>query len=124
MSSLVDMAFLLLIYFLVTSTLLPKEGDLAMALGGGPGFIQIEDLEVALDSDGAYTVAGIGIGKGEAALPTLFQNVKDFKDVCIALGQEPVIIISAADQAHHQEFIWILNEIARAGVEGVMIRSI
>ena len=39
LSSLVDMSFLLLVYFLVTTTLLAKEQDMPMVLPGSAGVV-------------------------------------------------------------------------------------
>ena len=51
MSSLIDVSFLLLIYFLVTSTLEPRESDLSMEMptdSGKASSIQIDPLKIRL----------------------------------------------------------------------------
>jgi biopolymer transport protein ExbD len=67
-SSLIDVCFLLLIYFLVTSTIAPRETDLAMSLpAANPGSEQpkIEPMFIRVDAAGViYT----GVGAGQQQL--------------------------------------------------------
>jgi biopolymer transport protein ExbD len=61
-SSLIDVCFLLLIYFLVTSTIKPRESDLGMALpAANPSTEQpdIDPLFIKIEASGAiYTGVG------------------------------------------------------------------
>ena len=58
-SSLIDVSFLLLIFFLVTSTLLKRESDLAMKLPTpGEGVDPTEALQIAIAGDGRITIGG------------------------------------------------------------------
>jgi biopolymer transport protein ExbD len=124
-SSLVDVSFLLLIFFLVTSTLLKRENDLpltlptpghASAIPALPLWIEVAaDGSVSLGRDeGALRVADPSAG---SSLEELSVHLKVARD---AARPEPLpVVMRVADHAAQQRFIDVLNCLAGVGIESV-----
>ena len=122
-SSLIDVCFLLLIYFLVTSTITPRESDLGLALPG-PASEQsdppeIEPMLIHIEDNGAiYTGAEkqpMDMDGSVRETPLLNAALKFYKQGVDAAGEKPLVQIYATDEAMHQRVIDVLN--ALAGVE-------
>ena len=121
---LIDMVFILLIFFLVTSTLLPKEGNLEMALSGIGEVPSLPPLEVEITEAGAVLVDSEPVeaaGSG-AELPGLVALLDRHMRISGAANSEPVVIFKLADKARHQRFIDVLNAVSGAGINQVMMR--
>lgn len=122
-SSLIDVCFLLLIYFLVTSTITPRESDLGLALPGPASETsdppEIEPMLIHIEDGGAiYTGAEknpMDMDGSARDLPLLSAALKFYKDGVDAAGEKPLVQIYATDEAMHQRVIDVLN--ALAGVE-------
>lgn len=127
-SSLIDVCFLLLIYFLVTSTITPRETDLGMALpAANPTNEQpeIEPMFIRVDIDGViYT----GVREGEQ---TLDQNTDDrnvpLLDKVLNLyavnarsaGSNPLVQVYVDLGATQQRVIDVLNSLAGADIKSI-----
>jgi biopolymer transport protein ExbD len=125
-ASLIDVSFLLLIYFLVTSTMQPREGDLNArfpAVNPNPeNEVKIDHLQLTLMEDGTI-LGGVANAKEELApagtnrnVPKLVQKLKDYEQVVTLSGGEPLVIVTAEDQAKTQRFVDILNALAEVGI--------
>ncbi len=112
-SSLIDVSFLLLIYFLVTSTLQKKETDLSFTL---PSNIASEDSTpldpqtIRIEPDGSVLLDKELVEPGgdptvSAKLPTLFERMKLYQETAEAAGQKPVVILDADDEGKTQRFV-------------------
>lgn len=128
-SSLIDICFLLLIYFLVTSTLVPKETDLQMQL---PAQVQdasktpdIEPMFIRIDANGT-----IFVGTGSAQqildsdsqdhdLPLLSAQLKLYAGAANAADSKPLVQIYADGNALQQRIIDVLNALARVQITSV-----
>ena len=124
LSSLIDVSFLLLIYFLVTSTLQPKEADLGMTLGGipdGPSLYIPEVFEVSIDSSGSVLVGPMATDPATAGreLPGLQDSLRIYIASQEILSEDPIVHINVADEARSQRFIDVLNCVAGEQVEFV-----
>jgi len=126
-SSLIDVCFLLLIYFLVTSTITPRESDLGLALPG-PSTIsdkppEIEPMLIWIEDSGAiYTgqeKTAQDMDPSSRDLPQLGAELKFYKDGVDAAGANPLVQIYASDECSHQRVIDVLNALA-----GVKINSV
>jgi biopolymer transport protein ExbD len=124
-SSLVDVSFLMLIFFLVTSTIVKRETDLPMALpsDGTPAAIPILPLWIEVAADGTVT-----LGRDEAAmaladpaadpsLETLASHLRMAREA--ALPDAIPVVMSVADGVRQQRFIDVLNCLAGVGIENV-----
>ena len=128
-SSLIDVCFLLLIYFLVTSTITPRESDLGMALpAANPDTSQqpeIEPMFIRIEPNGAiYT----GIGASQQAmdtdvsvreLPLLRAQLDMYASAARAANSKPLVQISADGEASQQRVIDVLNALAGVNINSV-----
>lgn len=128
MSSMIDVSFLLLIYFVATSTLQPKEADIQMTL---PTTDQASSSKVPIDQ-AKIELTGTGIVKfndevletdpNKRELPSLVGRLENY--VAMAKGTEdknPVVILSADDSAKSQRFLDVMNALATVGLTNVTL---
>lgn len=127
-SSLIDVCFLLLIYFIVTTTIAPREQDLNMALpsSGSSGIpLDVSPMFIKVEQSGK-----ISINPGPAAetvesdpnsrlLPELTSRLISYVASADAAGQEPVVQIHADGQAEQQRVIDVLNSLTGVGIKSV-----
>ena len=119
-SSLIDVSFLLLIYFLVTSTLEPRESDLSMELptdSGQASNIKVDPLKIRLTQSGEISIADQFMAN-DAAMEAELDRYKQLTD---ATNNKPLVIISADDEAQQQRFIDLMNALARVGITTVTL---
>lgn len=119
-SSLIDVSFLLLIYFLVTSTLEPRESDLSMELptdSGRASNIQIDPLKIRLTTTGQISIADQLVAD-DVAMEAELDRYKQLTD---ATNKKPLVIVSADDDAKQQRFIDLMNALAKVGITTVTL---
>lgn len=128
-ASLIDVCFLLLIYFLITSTIVPRESDLGLQLPDPrhrpPDAAKIEPLHIHIAADG-----GIHTGSDPARrlmdtdassreLPLLRQQLDLFASASRAADTLPLVRIEADDRATQQRVIDVLDTLAAARIRNV-----
>ena len=123
-SSLIDVCFLLLIYFLVTSTITPRESDRGMALPAAtpsteqpeidPLFIRIEASGAIYPGTGASHQA-MDSDMSARELPLLRGQLDMYSSAARAANSKPLVQIYADEGATQQRVIDVLN--ALAGVQ-------
>lgn len=127
-SSLIDVCFLLLIYFLVTSTIKPRETDLGMALpAANPSTEQpdIEPLLIRIEASGAiFTGAGTAQQSMDSDmsvrdLPLLRGQLDMYSSAARAANSRPLVQIYADGNATQQRVIDVLNALAGANINSV-----
>ncbi len=128
MSSLIDVSFLLLIYFISTSTLQPKESDLGMVLptsdSSNASQVEIDQMSVSLNGQGMVILNDneiLDTDVNSRKLPQLFERLRDYKEAADLSETTPVIILSADDSAKGQRFVDVLNTIADVGIKSVTL---
>jgi biopolymer transport protein ExbD len=127
-SSLIDVCFLLLIYFLVTSTITPRETDLGMSLpAANPSNEQpkIEPMFIRVDAAGViYT----GVGAGQQQLdqdatvrevPLLDSQLDLYSAAARSAGSNPLVQVYVDPGTTQQRVIDVLNALAGAGISSV-----
>ena len=127
-SSLIDVCFLLLIYFLVTSTISPRETDLGMSLpAANPSNEQpkIEPMFIRVDAAGViYT----GVGAGQQQLdqdasvrdvPLLDSQLDLYSAAARSAGSTPLVQVFVDPGTTQQRVIDVLNSLAGAGISSV-----
>jgi biopolymer transport protein ExbD len=125
-SSLIDVSFLLLIFFLVTSTLLKKESDLGLSLPGkGLGDPEVA-LEIAIAADGRITVGGEEMaGPAEAGEPAPMKEIRDqlleHKKRADLIGDTTLVSLRSSGEASTQRFIDVINALAYAGIDHIAL---
>lgn len=127
MSSMIDCSFLLLIYFLSTSTLQPVESDLGMTLPtmlqGGAAKVQIDQMNITLNPEGAVVVNDevLDTDVGNRAMPLLRDRVAQYKAAADLQGSTPIVILGADDRAKGQRFIDVMDTLAEVGISNVTL---
>ena len=128
MSPMIDMSFLLLIYFIVTSTITPRESDLGMALPAASPSTQQPDIEpmfIRIEANGAIFT---GVGPSQQAMdsdvsvremPLLKGALDMYSSAARAANSKPLVQIYADGGATQQRVIDVLNALA-----GVKINSV
>ncbi len=128
-SSLIDICFLLLIYFLATSTLIPRESDLQMRLPGPMPLREpqpvIRPLFIGIHADGGiYTGFDQSLqmldpaGEGRA-LPLLSDHLALYATATRGANEEPLVQIYVDGEASQQRVIDVLNALAKVNIQGV-----
>ena len=127
-SSLIDVTFLLLIYFLVTSAVQVRETDLGMKLPAAmPGDQQpvIEPKFIRIDAAGA-----ISVGTGSSVqmldsdpsvrdLPMLSNDLDMYASAARSANSIPLVQLWADSGATQQRVIDVLNALASKGIKSV-----
>lgn len=119
-SSLIDVSFLLLIYFLVTSTLEPRESDLSMEMptdSGKASSIQIDPLKIRLTAAGQISIAD-QIMADDAQMEAELDRYKQLTD---ATNKKPLVIVTSDDAAKQQRFIDLMNGLAKVGINTITL---
>lgn len=127
-SSLIDVCFLLLIYFIVTSTITPRESDLGMALPSASPSKEIPKIPpmfIKIDASGAIST---GVG-GDAMpmdsdtssrqVPLLRAQLDTYANAARASNDQPLVQIYASGDASQQRVIDVLNALASVGINSV-----
>lgn len=128
-SSLIDVCFLLLIYFIVTTTIVKKEQDIDMALPSvapsdtppeiRPFFIKLEaNGYISIRSDGAPEQL-VESDPDARTLPNLLPLLETYKSAADSSTQEPVVQVYVEADARQQRVIDILNALAATKISKV-----
>jgi biopolymer transport protein ExbD len=124
-SAMIDVSFLLLIFFLVTSTLHKEESDLGVKFPGheGHGSVTIDFFEVTIAADGAIVVYGETLDRDPAkrSLPRLRDWLRDYKRAANLSGDKPLVVVLADDNADTQRLVDVLNCLAEVGIPDVTL---
>lgn len=127
MSSMIDVSFLLLIYFLVTQTLDPKEADLGMTLpttdSSSASEVEIDQMTITVNAAGAIVVDDQTLDEDitRRSLPLLDDKLKQYKDAADLTGSQPVVVVAADDDSVGQRFVDVLNALAKVKIHNVTI---
>jgi biopolymer transport protein ExbD len=120
---LIDMVFLLLIYFLVTSSLKPQEADIEITL---PGIPQTSNEElpdeqiIVIDAQDRIDYNGITYDDpNKHELPGLVSTLLEFRQMYPNQPDKVSVTIDADDDSTHQRTIDVMNACAAAGVKNV-----
>jgi len=127
-SSLIDVTFLLLIYFIVTTTIQKKESDLNMILPGtaqSDSPLDIDPMFIKLDNAGAVWV---GTGPAERlmdedpsvrSLPNLSAQLEVYVAGSAATASKPLVQVYVEAEARQQRVIDVLNALAGAKITSI-----
>lgn len=128
-SSLIDVCFLLLIYFLVTSTITPRETDLAMTLPANtPSSAdqpKIEPMFIRVDAAGViYTGTGAGqqqldTDSSAREVPLLDSQLQLYASAAASAGSQPLVQVYVDPGAFQQRVVDVLNALAGAEITSV-----
>lgn len=118
-SPLIDIVFLLIIYFMVTASLVKKEADMSFALPQKPGPIFDLPLEVAIEivADGTVEVEGVRFASADRALNELTRQITGLKQVAASQRSEFYVTIVPHREALHGRIIDVMDACSAAGVK-------
>lgn len=131
-SSLIDVCFLLLIYFLVATTLV-QERKLDMNMPGSApseGAVQIEPAMIRIAKDGTIYW---GVGDGALTVDTnmdnhdlsnLVQQLETKKQEANAVGTKPVVQLWVEGEVPHQRVVDVINALTQAGITTVALTDL
>lgn len=132
-SSLIDVCFLLLIYFLATMTIVPRETDLALALpspGDSATSPPIPPMVIRIAADGSLS-SGSGVGEsaldagpGAREVPLLDGQLELYSAAARSAGDEPMILLRVDGESQQQRVIDVLNAIGGVSISSVTFEDL
>ena len=128
-SPLIDVAFLLLIYFLVTTTLQKSEADLSLVLPGveeqDSKEVKIDQMLVEIDANGAVLVNDevTDANPADRELANLTDRLTRYSASAEIANTETQVIIDCHSEAVGQRFIDVLNVCAKANIKNVSLAN-
>lgn len=132
-SSLIDVCFLLLIYFIVTSTIKPRETDLGLGLPGSntrDDQPELAPMLISIQSSGAiYTGDSVSqqvmdTDSGSRDLPLLTSQLELYKNAADAAGEKPLVQLNASPDATTQRVVDVLNALAGKGIDSITFTNL
>jgi biopolymer transport protein ExbD len=123
---LIDVVFLLLIYFIVTSSLKSPEADLGIRLPGSmaqTSALKMPDEQILdINAAGAVNLNNtIFENDGERSIPELVDMLTRYRLASEATGNQALITIQAEDTTKHQRVIDVMNACGEAGITNVTV---
>jgi len=120
----IDVVFLLLIYFMVSSTLERQEADLSFQLPGSveqeepldlpdEQIIEIRDSGQVVVNDYPYDSPGMARFEELAAMLTRFREASAANKV------EAIVTVSPSDSVEHSQIVKVMDACSLAGIEAV-----
>lgn len=128
-SSLIDVCFLLLIFFLVTATIVPREQDLDMKLPSPISEIDVPDIRpllIQLKANGDIYLKAesapaelIETNAAGRELPQLGKRLTIYASAARNSQSTALVQVDADPEARHQRVIDILNTLTSSGITNV-----
>lgn len=121
-SSMIDVCFLVLIYFLVAMTIVPAERDLPVGLPEKNKLAEtqspIQPILLRIDGDGAVfsgfdrSEQILDADPNDRDLPLLSTQLAQYSDAASNAGEVPMVKLRVDDEANQQRVIDVLNALA------------
>lgn len=128
-SPMIDVAFLLLIYFLVSTTLQKPEADLSLALPGlsaeDSRSVKLKELLIRVEPTGSVFINGKASdgASDDRSLPRLSDRLQRYAASAALAQSEPRIVIDCHDEGKGQRFIDVLNACAKAKIHNISLSN-
>jgi biopolymer transport protein ExbD len=120
---LIDVVFLLLVYFMVTASLVKKEADLSFLLPANiiPDTPVVQPIEVVIEiSPGGDVVTdGMSFGRADRNLNSLATLLARLSQAALNSGSEMVVTIVPSDEVPHHRIVEVMNACAIANVKNI-----
>jgi len=128
-ASLIDMVFLLLIYFMSSASLVKSEADLGIRLPGMLAQAQAVELPdeqmIEIRENGRVILNDREYDSPDSQeLPELVALLIRYRLSSEAAGNEPMVTIWADDNVTHQRTIDVMNACAQAGIKNVTFTAL
>ncbi len=128
-SSLIDVCFLLLIYFLVTSTIIPEEKQLVVGLpvigSVNPDVARLAPLFIRVDAMGAVfsgtndSETPLDTDPTSRNLPLLSSQLQLYSAAAMSAGDRPLVQILVDNGTNQQRVVDVLNALAGSKITSV-----
>lgn len=124
MAPMIDIVFLLLIYFMVTTSIIKQEADLGMQLPGqvqqSTAVVMPDEQIIEVYADGRVVLNGqVYDSPASREMPNLTGVLRRFKQASDLARTPPMVTIQAEDEAVHQRVIDVMDACAAAGIKSV-----
>ena len=124
MGPMIDMVFLLLVFFMVTAKPIKQESDISLGLPGTVTAEEAVDLpdeqRIRIEDDGSIVLNdSVLASAADTNLKELVAILQRFKESSEANKSEALVTLDAADGTNHQRIVDVLNACARADITGV-----
>ena len=120
----IDVCFLLLFFYIITSKPIKPEADMSLSLPGTVAQEESVDIpdeqRIVIQPNGQVIVNDLPVDSPEdPALPKLVSTLKRFKETTESNKSKALVTIAADDGSRHQRIVDVLNACAAAGIGGV-----
>jgi biopolymer transport protein ExbD len=124
----IDVCFLLLFFYILTSKPVKPEADMSMSLPGTVSQEQALDIpdeqRITIQENGQIILNERPMDAPDSKeLPSLLTTLTRFKESTDANKSQALITLDAADAARHQRIVDVLSVCAKAGIKGVTFAS-
>ena len=124
MGPMIDMVFLLLVFFMVSAKPIKQESDIDIGLPGTVAQEEALDIpdeqRIQIQPNGQILLNDQPMDAPQSPeLPALLTTLKRFKESADSNKTEALITIDADDAANHQRIVQVLNACAQAKITGV-----
>lgn len=120
---LIDVVFLLLIYFMVTTTLIKKEADIGFVL---PANIAVEDMQdipvealIEINPEGIVEIEGMRFAGDDEALDDLILQLRGLKEIAVTQRAPFYVNLIPHKRALHSRIIDVMDACSAAGVDSL-----
>jgi biopolymer transport protein ExbD len=124
MGPMIDMVFLLLVFFMVSAKPIKQESDINIGLPGTVAQEEALDIpdeqRIQIQPNGQVVLNDQPMDSpASAEMPALLSTLKRFKESADSNKTEALITIDADDAANHERIVQVLNACAQAKITGV-----
>ena len=124
MGPMIDMVFLLLVFFMVTAKPVKQESDVSLGL---PGTVAAEEAielpdeqRIRVEDDGSIVLNdSVLAAPADTELAGLVATLTRFKESADANKADALVTLDAADGTNQQRIVDVLNACAKADITGV-----
>jgi len=120
---LIDVVFLLLIYFMVTAALIKKEGDISFMLPANIAQTEMVDIPVEvlieITSDGTIQVEGMRFDRNDRNLDDLVNQIAGLKQIAKSQNSRFFVNVLPHQDALHRRIIDVMDACAAADVNSL-----
>ena len=126
MGPMIDMVFLLLVFFMVSAKPIKPESDIPMGLPGQVSQEEAVDIpdeaRVIIEPDGQVVLNEQQLDSPvSSSLPELRSVLERFRNATENARSDALVTIAPHDTVPHQRLIDVLNACAEAGITGVTL---
>lgn len=126
MGPMIDMVFLLLVFFMVSAKPIEPEKDIPMGLPGEAQQQEAVDIpdeaRIVIEPDGQVVLNEQPLDSpGATSLPELRSVLVRFRKSAENARSEPLVTLAPHDSVRHQRLVDVLNACAEAGITGVTL---